>query len=320
MLSISRRSVLTGLAATALAGPASAAVNPLKNVKTWMYVLQRLEFDAFVSQLAATNYDMLVFEPGYDFRDGPYNTASLVRRLKTKPNGSKRILLAYIDIGQAEDFRSYWKPGWNPDFLLAPDPDGWVGDVGVAFWRAGWKKIWLGPNGLIAKLAALGVDGFYMDWVGIYQEPATIAAARKDGVDPAREMVRFIAQIRNVHPGKLIVPQNAGELSTTPGYFNVIDGYGIEDTWYRGAANATWGSASAGDLKPEGTETTAQKLASYKAFQNRGVPVFTIDYCVKPLNAKRVYAEAKAAGVVPLVTRVSLDHLTSTPPPWLSAP
>jgi hypothetical protein len=37
------------------------------------------------------------------------------------------------------------------------------------------------------------------------------------------------------------------------------------------------------------------------------------------VNARRVYTEAKAAGVVPLVTRVSLDHLTGTPPPWLIA-
>lgn len=295
-----------------------------------MYLLQRLEEPSLIKQAAASNYDLFVIEPGLDFRDEAYDTAGLVKALGTKPGGSKRLLLAYIDIGQAEDFRSYWTKDWKPprpgkpgfpDFLLAPDPDGWAGDYGVAFWHPEWKSIWLGGSGLIARLAKLGFDGVYMDWVGAYEEPAVKRAAAKAGLDPAREMMNLISGIRaegqKVNPDFLAVPQNAADLIDTDPetYSAIIDGLGVEDTWYRGAANASWNSKRAGDLRPEGGETTEQKIASYRRYLDRGIPVFTIDYCVSKKNAARVYKEAMAAGLVPLVTRVSLDHMTETPPP-----
>jgi cysteinyl-tRNA synthetase, unknown class len=310
-----RRAFLASIVATAVA-PASLAAkaNPLKRVKSWMYLLQNLDDSKLITALAKTKYDMLVIEPGIDFKDGAYNAAAIVKKLRKKPDSTKRLLLAYIDIGQAEDFRTYWTSKWKPGILLDADPDGWTGDVGVAFWHPDWKKVWLGKSGMIAKLAALGFDGVYLDWIGIYQEPAAIAAAKKQHLDPAAEMVRFIGQIRSAKPGMLVVAQNATELISTPGYTSVIDALAVEDTWYRGRANAAWTSKGAGDVKPEGTETPAQKIVVYKRFQARGLPVFTIDYCVSKTNATRVYRESRAAKLIPLVTRVSLDHITTTPP------
>ncbi len=141
-----------------------------------------------------------------------------------------------------------------------------------------------------------------------------IRAAKKQKLNPASEMVRFIGEIRGVKPGFLVVAQNAVELIDTPGYTSVIDGLGVEDTRYRGRANAEWNSKGAGDVKPDSTETTAQKIAVYKRFQARGLPVFTIDYCLSKSNAAKVYHESRAAKLVPLVTRVSLDRISVTPP------
>jgi cysteinyl-tRNA synthetase len=309
-------------------GPAAAEANPLRQVRTWMYLLQRLEVESVVAALAASNYDMLVIEPGLDFKDGAYPTETLVKRLSVKPSGQARILLAYVDIGQAEDFRAYWGRDWrapkpgrkgHPEFLVAPDPDGWSGDYGVAFWHPDWKNIWLGPGGLIARLAKLGFDGVYMDWVAAYEEPAIVQRAKRDGVDPAAEMVRFIAEIkaagRRINPRFLIVAQNAVDLIEEPGYAQAIDGLAVEDTWFRGAANAAWTSKRAGDLPPQTEGAPRQKIEGYRRYLDRGLPVFTVDYCVSRKNAARVYAQARQAGLVPLVTRVSLDHLTETPPP-----
>jgi endo-alpha-1,4-polygalactosaminidase (GH114 family) len=67
--------------------------------------------------------------------------------------------------------------------------------------------------------------------------------------------------------------------------------------------------------KDTGESSTAARLVQYRKFLTAGKPVFTIDYCLDPTHAASVYAEARKHNLVPLVTRVSLDHITTTPPP-----
>jgi endo-alpha-1,4-polygalactosaminidase (GH114 family) len=64
-----------------------------------------------------------------------------------------------------------------------------------------------------------------------------------------------------------------------------------------------------------GGTSPAGRIKQYQKFLHADVVVFTIDYCLKPENAARVYAASTRAGLIPLVTRVSLARLTTTPPP-----
>ncbi|XHO05423.1 hypothetical protein ACEQUB_02325 [Ralstonia syzygii] len=140
-----------------------------------MYQLQDLLTDAQIDALDAQPYDMVVVEAGNTIKQQEkFNTAGMVTRLHTKANGSPRKVIAYIDIGQAESFRTYWidkqwkaptttKPG-VPDFILTVDPDGWAGDYPVAYWDPRWQDLWLGPNGAVAQLAREVFDGVYLDW------------------------------------------------------------------------------------------------------------------------------------------------------------
>ena len=121
-------------------------VQRLNNIETWMYQIQELNLDGAVESLAATNYPMLVIEPGHNFKltSDVYDTANIINQLRTSPDGTERLLLAYIDIGEAEDYRDYWQDVWiaptettggTPDFLITVDPDGWSGNYPVAYWR-----------------------------------------------------------------------------------------------------------------------------------------------------------------------------------------
>ena len=137
----------------------------LKAARTWMYQIAALDDPAAVRALAATDYPLLVLEPGNNHRpceddsaedecaEG-YDTAAMVAALRETPDGRRRVLLAYIDIGQAERWRTYWGSDWRPptadgpgapDFILTFDPDGWAGNYPVAFWRAEWQALWSGP-------------------------------------------------------------------------------------------------------------------------------------------------------------------------------
>ena len=310
----------------------STVLNGVK-ISYFMYQIQDLEEHTTIDMLGATDYDMLIVEPGFNFNEEPYDTNYIVNKLKNKPNGDKRILLAYIDIGQAEDWRNYWKPYWipptarhagHPNFLITIDPDGWEGNYPVAYWDMAWQNIWLGDNGLIKQIAEYGFDGVYLDWVEAYDDEKVQAYAETQGVNPENEMMKFIENIRNtgktVNPDFLVIVQNAPYLiDADPDYYtSIIDAIATEDTWFYGEADADWDSPNAGDInggeRYSDDYSTEERIAKNKKYLNYGIPVFTIDYCISSKNADFVYNESRKNGFIPLVTRVDLSKITETPP------
>jgi cysteinyl-tRNA synthetase, unknown class len=257
-----------------------------------------------------------------------FDAHGMVDRLHKGKAG--RVVLAYLDVAQAEKYRTYWTKDWkpgskttpaNPGFILAADPDGWNDSFQVAYWDPNWQKIMIDQA---ERIIAAGFDGLYLDWVNAFEEDGVAAEAKRPGIDPASAMVDFIGLLRErarvKNPEALVLGQN-GEylLDAERRYLDVIDGIGVEDTWFAGKAGAKWSSSKAGDIpnRYKDESSTAGRLQQYRKYLAAGKPVFSIDYCVRPENAALVYQEARKAGLVPLVTRVSLDHITTTPPPWL---
>lgn len=303
----------------------------IADVKTWMYQLQNLDDSVAVNKLSKTNYDMLVLEPGDDLKKSVYNTSQIINQLRFTADGKRRLLIAYIDIGEAEDYRSYWKNDWiaptvsktgYPDFLLTVDPDGWSGNYPVAYWNNIWKSIWISSGGRIQQIASLGFDGIYLDWVEGYDNKDIKAAAAKSGVIPEKEMLDFIEEMRKIakkiNPDFLIIQQNAPLLINYDSnrLVTLIDALAVEDTWFGGAGDAKWTDPLAGDIKNNQQDeySTGNRLTQYKKYLTQNIPVFSVDYCIAVGNARLVYLEARKAGLIPLVTRVSLSRLTETPP------
>lgn len=261
----------------------------LQAAQTWMYQLSGLDDPAAVAELAATNYPLLVIEPGYNFRpcsddfdpedygidDEHYDSAcadiypieDILEELRWAPDGSERLLIAYIDIGQAEWYRDYWARGWevpdvdsrgNPSFILSADPDDWLGNYVVAFWEDDWKDIWLGwRRGIVHELARLGFDGVYLDWVEAYDDDTVWDAADEEDLDAAEEMVLFVEEIRDagreVTPDFLVIAQNATFLIDDfdeERYTTAIDALAVEDTWYYGNGVTEDWDAGDGDDGP----------------------------------------------------------------------
>lgn len=80
----------------------------IQKARSWVYQLQNYEFD----QLASSNADILVLDYSISGTDKNRLTADAVRRLQLKKDGSRRLVLAYLCIGEAEEYRYYWKPEW----------------------------------------------------------------------------------------------------------------------------------------------------------------------------------------------------------------
>ncbi len=308
-----------------------STVTALENVKTWMYQIQGLDSSSALQKLAASDYDLLVLEPTNTVKGSErFDAAGMVAQMKKSHPG--RLVLAYIDIGEAEDYRSYWKSSWrkpkggkrgHPSFIVADDPDGWSGNYPVNFWDRRWKKLMItGSNNALQNAIDAGFDGVYLDWVEAYDDETVMREARKKKLDAANSMVGFIKKLRSharkQDPGFLVVAQNAPYLVDTPGYLDQIDAAAFEDTWYSGKGDASWNSPDAGDIKTSrrgGDWSTASRLRTYNRYSRAGLPVFTIDYSLHNKTAQSVYRASSNRGFKPLVTRVTLSRMTQTPPP-----
>jgi len=304
----------------------------LSNVQNWMFQIQELDEDGAVETLAATEYDMLVIEAGYNFSEWAYDTRQIIAKLKNKPDGKSRMLLAYVDIGQAEDYRDYWQDDWsapvgnrrgNPDFLITIDPDGWSGNFPVAYWNDDWQSLWLGTDGIVADLARFGFDGIFLDWVEAYDDDMVRKAAVELGVSPENSMITFVEKLgdagKAINPNFLVVAQNAIYLidADPDRYTKAIDALAVEDTWFHGWGDSDWDDPDGGDQRDRHDEeySTTARLAQISLYQKAGLPIFSVDYALRESNVEKVYNEAPLHGLISLVTRVALSKLTETPPP-----
>jgi cysteinyl-tRNA synthetase len=304
----------------------------LMEAQTWMYQIQDLDRSGAIDALARSDYPLLVLEPTRTVAGvEDFDTRGMLAALRWRPDGEPRLLLAYVDVGEAEDYRTYWEEDWqpptwfgpgNPDFIITVDPDGWSGDYPVAYWDPGWQEIWLGDDGLIAGLARDGFDGVYLDWIEAYDDDTVRAAAEEQDVDPGMEMLWFIEGIReagqSVIPDFIVVAQNAPYLlDEDPDFYaEIVDALAMEDTWFMGEGDAEWNDPAGGDIPNDYTDdwSTGSLLEQYQEYLARDIPVFTVDYCLDVDNADFVYDEARRHGLRPLVTRVALSRLTETPP------
>ena len=87
-----------------------------------------------------------------------------IEELKIKNNGGKRLVIAYLSIGEAEDYRFYWnkkKPNW-----IVKENENWERNCIVKYWSPEWKSI---IKEYQKKLDEIGVDGYLLDTVDTYQ-------------------------------------------------------------------------------------------------------------------------------------------------------
>jgi cysteinyl-tRNA synthetase len=93
-------------------------------------------------------------------------TAQEVQTLKTKANGAKRLVIAYMNIGSAEKYRYYWQKNWrqySPKWLKKKYP-GYKDELYVEFWNQEWKDIIYGNDNSYAKrILNADFDGVYLD-------------------------------------------------------------------------------------------------------------------------------------------------------------
>ena len=143
-------------------------INSLNEVKNFLCLLNPENFsniDEYYQALKNTNYDLLLIEVSYDTI---FFTREQIENLKIKNNGGKRIVIAYLSIGEAEDYRFYWEKKWKkkkPNWIIKEN-ENWEGNYIVKYWNPEWKNI---IKEYQKKLDEIGVDGYLLDTVDTYQ-------------------------------------------------------------------------------------------------------------------------------------------------------
>jgi len=148
------------------------AVRELSHAKNFLYFINpqnHATMDSFINTVASTWYDVIIVDA---FFWGIPLTKDDVHRLQKKPNGARRLVIAYMSVGEAEDYRYYWKAGWEklkPQFLEQENKL-WKGNYKVRYWDTQWHEILYGNgneelfgDSYLGRVIAAGFDGVYMD-------------------------------------------------------------------------------------------------------------------------------------------------------------
>ena len=283
----------------------------LANVHDWLYQLQNLD----VGQVSASNFDLLVTDYAADGSSDTRFTPETLAALKQGPQG-ERIVLSYMSIGEAEDYRFYWTTSWDDDPRDGvPDADApaWL-DVGneawcglpdwcnykVRFWDPNWQSVIYGsPNAYMDQIIDAGFDGVYLDIIDAYY----YYESTEGRASAAQEMVAFVrglADYARITRGKsefMIFPQNGEELAAIPEFLEIIDGIGKEDIFYDGD-----------ELQP--SENRDWVLSWVRQIRDSGGLVLSVDYVTQPALINEYYNIARQERFAPYATDRDLGVMT----------
>ena len=268
-----RTTVLTFM----LAHFAHAGSNPV----SFAYILQADSFaktkPAVVAKLKESGRDWIVLDASFT-GDTPWEQADL-DTIRSGKAGRK--VVAYLSIGEAEDYRPYWQSEWvsngkrtaaAPVWLGIENLD-WKGNYQVKYWNADWQKLMLAA---IDETMARGFDGVYLDIVDGFQtyeqgadgylddriNPETKQTYRRDMVDWVKAIA---ARARAKNPTALVIPQNGSQLVADKDFVEVINAQGIEDLFTNGK-----------ELQP--ASHTDEILGHLKLLASAKKPVLLIEY------------------------------------------
>ncbi|MDV6166793.1 endo alpha-1,4 polygalactosaminidase [Flavobacterium sp. DG1-102-2] len=150
----------------------SNVITTLSEAKNFLYIINPENFTTkadFITAVSATNYDAVIMDL---FINDEEFTAAEIAQLKNKANGGKRLIISYMSIGEAEDYRYYWNSSWSsakPDWVAAENPD-WPGNFKVKYWNQEWQGIiYKNYDSYLDKITAAGFDGVYLDIIDAFE-------------------------------------------------------------------------------------------------------------------------------------------------------
>lgn len=202
-------------------------------IDDFAYLLQNINKET----VRNSKYDLIIMDYSSDGNETGEFSYSEVNYMKSTGD-KKKLLISYISIGEAENYRFYWEESWDanhdgipdlgaPNWLDIENPD-WEGNYKVKFWMIEWQQILFD---YLDRIIKAGFDGIYMDIIDAYEF--------YQGVIPNNDwkMIDFVGNISSYVKNEVsdnfsVFVQNADELLLNSTYLEHIDGIGREDLFY----------------------------------------------------------------------------------------
>ena len=271
-------------------------------IESWAYWLQ----NASPEVIAESGFELVVMDYSRDGSDESAYTREEIETIKK----AGVIPIAYISIGEAEDYRFYWVEGWktDPPQWLGPENPEWRGNYAVKYWEDGWKGI---VFSYLDRIISQGFSGVYLDKVDEFEYWAE--RGYKENWT-AGEMIDLIIEIANytrsrAGGGFMIIPQNGERLLEYDNgrLLEAVSGWASEDVFYDGLEPSPWRD---------------EKVPLLDRVVEAGKLVLVVDYVDdgtnSPENLNRVrdfIRQARARGYVPYASMEDreLDELVIIP-------
>lgn len=284
------------LSLTAPAASAQPEGSWLREVRSWAFQLQNVD----PLEIKLSPYDLVVIDYGFDKRNATAFPREVVELMRKKPDGRRRLILAYLSIGEAENYRYYWQDSWlkqRPEWLEPENPD-WPGNYLVRYWHRDWQALLFGkPNAYLDRIIDAGFDGIYVDGVDKFEQwkrrrPSALA-------DMVELLGAIASHARVLRKEFMIIPQNGDGLVGNPQFLRVIDGFAREDLLY---------SENEPDVR-NSQRSIMDSVRRLRAVAGAGKPVFVIEYTSSPELAASMLREIRELGYVGYVGRRDLKGL-----------
>jgi len=150
----------------------SSSIESIHSAYNFLYLINSENFETkadFIKAVSASWYDVIIMDL---FHSGEAYTTEEIGQLKNKPNGNQRLVVCYLSIGEAEDYRYYWQSDWNtskPEWLEAENPD-WKGNYTVQYWDTAWQQLIYGnADSYLDRIIHAGFDGAYLDLIDAFE-------------------------------------------------------------------------------------------------------------------------------------------------------
>ncbi len=283
---------------------------PLPADFTYTYILQAEKLAPTRSEavrlLRRCDRDLIVIDPFFsqEQRWSPDDIAGICA------GKAGRKVIAYLSIGEAENYRPYWSESWNnpekrPEYILEENPD-WKGNFKVKYWNNSWRQIVFSE---LERITVAGFDGVLLDIVDAFEffevdedgeytdykiNPDTGNSYRADMINFVTLLHRQLQRLAGTEA--LIIPQNAVQLLESSDYQNIISMQAVEDLFTVGN-------------KSQPREHRNYVMSFLESFSAGGKQIILTEYPVKSKYRKIAEQGAQKHRLTLLLTTRGLDIL-----------